>query len=143
MKGKNCTNQLPTARLRLHSPEQPWRKHVDTTINVKGDTDLDLFAGLIINYLSALSYTALPPLYVGFFIDVVNHLPIDMRRNIAAGIVAGLTTQFDFDTENNTLTVEHVPFYPPVPLPTADETGTVAEGFVERESGLSVPEGSV
>jgi len=132
-----CVNQLPSARVRVHSPSLGWRPHRDRTFTAKGETDLDLFAGIIIETLQALGYGALQdadgnqPFVVGFLLDTMNRLPPPVRKVLAVGIMQGWGMVVEPDEDNKGITVRNVPRYTPL---VGDET---------TESGLIIPkEGS-
>ncbi len=89
---KKCEHQLPTARIRIHSPRTIWHPHKDTTFTVKEETDFGLWAAMLKDGLINMGYTgsAFTPFQLGFFLTAMNSLPEDVRRALAHGILRGL-----------------------------------------------------
>lgn len=132
---KKCAQQQPNARVRLHSPNNGWRRHLDHTFNIRGDTDFDLFAGVIIETLKGLGYSGpnATPLLIGFFADVVNRLPVDVRKTIAVAILEGWGTEVEPDADDKGIIVRNVQRYEPV------VKADTPPGFEKAAEGLVVP----
>lgn len=111
MSKKQCQKKRPNAKVTYHSPHNGWRDHVDGTLLVSDDTDYAVIVKVFRELCAKLGYTE-PPFVIGFILDMVNPLPEEIRKYIAAGIIAGLGLQVK--QQGNEVIVEHVPRYKPV-----------------------------
>lgn len=123
---KACENHPPTIRVRVHTPElRPVHPHLDTAFTVKKPTDFEAWAETCQRILAAMGIVQ-APLVLGFVLDFVNSLPLELRQTLIGGIALGLGCEIT-EEEGGTVYVQQVPRYPPL------------VGPEERPGGLVVP----
>lgn len=124
----------PTAYVRITLPGGlPWRKKkAEVSFKAVGETDFEMWSTLIRDSLDAMGYDH-PAFVVGFFLDVMNRLPDDIRKGLMLGIGEGLGTIVEPDEDGNGISITHEPMYPP--LVQHEETVT--------KSGLVIPTAAI
>ena len=128
---KKCVNKKPSIRLTVHSPANPVHPHVDTVTHATGDTDWEAWSHAMHQCLIALGYTD-DRLILGFYLDLINRLPGELRMAMLKGIAEGyglqVTSEVDEETKEPTVTAGLVP------------RSTSLTGDVEKTpSGLALP----
>ncbi len=85
---KKCEHQQTTFRLKIHTPATVLHHHIDKVIQIKEKTDWEAWAHLISESLQAMGYTN-DRFIIGFLLDLINSLPVELRLAIGQGIVEG------------------------------------------------------
>ncbi len=113
---KNCANQQPTAYVRVHTPETlPIHPHRDATFTVKKETDYEVWSEVCQKLMASMGIVH-APLVIGFLLDFLNTLPIELRRILASGIVLGLGCKVT-EEKDGAVRVEQRQRYEPLMLP--------------------------
>lgn len=135
---KKCTNQQANARVRLHSPDLGWRRHVDRTLEVRGPTDYDMWAVLCIDVLRSMGYVQ-TPLVVGFLLEMLNRLPDETRELIAAGVIGGWGMVIEETDEEHAIAVRNVQRYEPIMGERRTESGLILPDKAPTRPKLIIP----
>lgn len=134
MASKNCENQQPTVRIRVHSPEcAPIHRHIDTAFTVKGETDYQVWAVTCQKLMAAMGIVH-APLVIGFLLDFINTLPTDLRKILASGVILGLGCEV-IEEKDGSVMVKQVRRYEPLGPAEGGTGGLVVPG----KGGLVLP----
>jgi hypothetical protein len=124
---KKCERQQPTFRVNMHLPATSWHPHTDKTFQVKGKTEFEAWAFTMRDILVALTHRN-QRLMVGYWADVLNALPSDIRRTLVAVIAQGLGLDIrPAPDDPQTIEIHLVPRY------------EALVGDQKTESGLVIP----
>lgn len=134
MANKNCENQQPYARVRIHTPEcPPIHKHLDVAFTVKGESDYQVWSEVCQQLMASMGIVH-APLVIGFLLDFINTLPIDLRRILASGIILGLGCKVTEEKDGSVM-VKQVKRYEPLG-PAEEKSGGLV---VPNKGGLVLP----
>lgn len=137
---KSCEHQDPTIRVRVHTPEiRPVHPHLDATFTVKRESDYEVWAETCRTLLVHMGITA-DQLVVGFIMDFINGLPVEIRELIWKGIFLGWGCEVGEPEEDGSVYVRQVQRYPPLAGPEERPSGLVIPGRDEPGGALILPE---
>jgi hypothetical protein len=85
---KPCTNKHPNARLRIHTPAGPLHSHRDNTFTLTGASDFELWRAVMKATMATLGHPD-ENFQMGFWLDIINGLPFEVRKALVHGIQHG------------------------------------------------------
>ena len=116
----------------LHMPPDIWcPRHTDRPITAEATSRTGLVVAALQELMMGLGWQD-AGMVAGLLIDFVNHMPDDVRRNIAAGIISGQSLIIRRNEEKDEIEVDMQQEYTPLAGP---------QGERRTRSGLILPGG--
>ena len=132
-----CLNKEPTFVARLHVPETAWHPHRDQSFHVSEETEWEAWAKFMAEVVRDLANKN-PRLMVGYWLDALNVLPIDVRQSIVTGIIQGLGLDISVSEAGTELVVQLLQRYDPLTGEKRTQQGLVVP-VTPKSTGLILP----
>lgn len=119
---KPCEHQQPTLRVKAHLPATSWHPHYDRTLEVKQPTEWQAWAKMMLQLLTVLA-GGNQRLMVGYWMDALNVLPVELRLALVSGLARGYGLDIQATGEPDTIEIRLVQRYKPLAGPKQTESG--------------------